>query len=162
MFCIKVSRWGSPFRDSTAIHRRLGTDFPLQLRVPASSSSMSSLDICHTSVQYTAPAYRGPVESVLDIASRFPDAAFLVPQKVYRPSTQSDRPRSVDKFEPEPPIMFLTQHPDGCGINCRDAMNSRSSRLHGRDDSMFQNRGPSVSIRINVCALLFIPSEYRY
>ncbi|EKM50443.1 uncharacterized protein PHACADRAFT_263741 [Phanerochaete carnosa HHB-10118-sp] len=124
------------------------TKSPL-LRVPAPSPSMSPMVVHHTPGSYTVPIHRGAVESVLEIASKWPDAAFLVPQRTYRPNTQSDRRRYVEEVDLEMPIMFFTQHPDGCGINCKDAINSRFSRLHGRDDSMFQNRGPSVSIRIN-------------
>lgn len=126
------------------------------------SPSMSPMAIHHTPAQYTVPVNRGAVESVLDIASRFPDATFLVPQRLYRPNTQSDRRRYVEEVDLEPPILFFMQHPEGCGISCKDAVNSRFSRLLGRDDSMFQNRGPSVSIRINVRALLFTRSQHRY
>lgn len=93
------------------------------------------------------------IPNVLDIASRFQDAEFLIPQKIYRPNTQSDRRRYVEEVALEPPIMFYLQHPEGCGISCKEAMNSRFSRLVDRDDAMFINRGPSVSIRINVCDL---------
>lgn len=130
------------------------TKSPL-LRVPASSPSMSPMIVHHTPGPYTVPVHRVPVESVLEMASKWPDAAFLMPQRTYRPNTQSDRRRYVDEVDLELPIMFYMQHPDGCGINCKDAVNSRFSHLHGRDDAMFQNRGPSVSIRINVRALLF-------
>ena len=89
-------------------------------------------------------------QGVLDLAARYPDADLLIQQKVYRPNTQSDRRRYVEEVELEAPIMFFLQHPDGCGINCREAMSSKFSRLVDRDDAMFINRGPSVSIRINV------------
>lgn len=93
------------------------------------------------------------IYTVLELASRFPDAHLIVPQKTYRPNTQSDRRRYVEEIVLEQPIMFYAQHPEGCGINCKDAMNSKFSRLIDRDDSMFINRGPSVSIRINVRGL---------
>jgi hypothetical protein len=93
---------------------------------------------------------RMPGPNVIQLAGRYPGAELLVPQKIYRPNTQSDVRRYVQEVELEEPIMFFMQHPDGCGINCRDAINSKFSRLVDRDDLMFHGRGPSVSIRINV------------
>lgn len=93
---------------------------------------------------------QAPLTTVLEVAARFPGYDNIVPQKVYRPNTQSDRRRYVEEVHLEAPIMFLMQQPDGLGISCKDAMTSRFSRLVGRDDAMFENRGPSVSIRLNV------------
>ncbi|KAI0736445.1 hypothetical protein C8Q72DRAFT_872257 [Fomitopsis betulina] len=64
----------------------------------------------------------------------------LVPQKTYRPNTQSERRRYVDEVQLEPPIMFYMQNPSRWGISLQDA-------LHG-DDLMFEQRAPSVSIRL--------------
>ncbi len=90
-------------------------------------------------------------ESLLGIISRFPDAGHIIPQKRYRPNTQSDRRRYVDEIILEPPIVFYAAHGDTtCGIRCSDALSSRFSALHGRDDPMFVQHGPSVSIRIMV------------
>ena len=72
----------------------------------------------------------------------------MLPQRTYRPHTQSDRRRYVEEVILEQPIMFYMQNPQGCGISCRDALNSKFMRLVGRDDQMFNNRGPSVSIRL--------------
>ncbi|KAI0077715.1 hypothetical protein K474DRAFT_1595420 [Panus rudis PR-1116 ss-1] len=89
-------------------------------------------------------------ETVYDIARQFPNANSLIPQRTYRPNTQSDRRRYVEEVALEPPIMFFVSSPENyCGIPCRDALNNRFIRLSGRDDPMFINRGPSVSIRIN-------------
>ncbi|PCH44367.1 hypothetical protein WOLCODRAFT_138962 [Wolfiporia cocos MD-104 SS10] len=77
-----------------------------------------------------------------------PHDGTLVPQRTYRPHTQSDRRRYVDEVELEAPIMFYMQDPEGCGIALRDALNSKFMRLVGRDDLMFGSRGPSVSIRL--------------
>jgi hypothetical protein len=96
------------------------------------------------------PMVRTPENTVLDLASQFPGADLLIPQTIYRPSTQSDIRRYVHEVTLDDPIMFYMQDPEGCGINCRDAVNSKFSRLVGRDELMFQNRGPSVSVRINV------------
>ncbi|OCH87372.1 hypothetical protein OBBRIDRAFT_736260 [Obba rivulosa] len=88
--------------------------------------------------------------TVAEIAAAYatPYDGIFVPQKTYKPHTQSDRRRYVEDVELEAPIIFYTQGPSGCGIPLRDALNSRFMRLMGRDDLMFQNRGPSVSIRL--------------
>lgn len=69
---------------------------------------------------------------------------------MYKPHTQSDRRRYVEEVELEPPIMFYLQGPGECGIPLRDALTGKYIRLVGRDDPMFRERGPSVSIRLKV------------
>lgn len=69
---------------------------------------------------------------------------------MYKPHTQSDRRRYVEEVELEPPIMFFLQGPAECGIPLRDALTGKYIRLVGRDDAMFRERGPSVSIRLKV------------
>lgn len=69
---------------------------------------------------------------------------------MYKPHTQSDRRRYVEEVELEPPIMFFLQGPGECGIPLRDALTGKYIRLVGRDDPMFRERGPSVSIRLKV------------
>ncbi|KAN0129303.1 hypothetical protein V8E53_012884 [Lactarius tabidus] len=73
----------------------------------------------------------------------------MVPQKRYRPHTSSDRCRNADKVHLEQPIHFYMQKPDEEGISLKDAMHGRFARLVSRDEPMFQERGPSISIRIN-------------
>lgn len=46
--------------------------------------------------------------------------------------------------------MFYLQGPAECGIPLRDALTGKYIRLVGRDDAMFRERGPSVSIRLKV------------
>lgn len=69
---------------------------------------------------------------------------------MYKPHTQSDRRRYVEEVELETPIMFYLQGPGECGIPLRDALTGKYIRLVGRDDPMFRERGPSVSIRLKV------------
>jgi len=90
------------------------------------------------------------LQTVVQLAAAWssPNDWPLLPQKSYRPHTQSDRRRYVEEVELEAPIMFHVQNPQGCGISLRDALNSKFMRLIGRDDLMFVNRGPSVSIRL--------------
>ncbi|KAH9940945.1 uncharacterized protein BXZ73DRAFT_42374, partial [Epithele typhae] len=89
--------------------------------------------------------------SVIALASALghPRGGLFVPQKTYKPHTLSDRRRYVEEVNLEAPIMFLTHGPHGCGIALEDAIKQRYSRLEGRDDPMFEGRGPSVSIRLN-------------
>ncbi|KAI0644171.1 hypothetical protein C8Q79DRAFT_131748 [Trametes meyenii] len=90
-------------------------------------------------------------QRVLVFAQHYPHpfGGELVPQTDYRPHTQSDRRRYVEQVQLEPPILFFTQHPTGLGIPLKDAISSRFMQLVDRDDSMFEGRGPSVSIRLN-------------
>jgi len=74
----------------------------------------------------------------------------MVPQKRYKPHTSSDRRRYVDEVVLEGSIHFYMQKPDEAGIPLKDAMHGRFARLVQRDEPMFQERGPSISIRINV------------
>ena len=73
-----------------------------------------------------------------------------MPQKRYKPHTSSDRRRYVDEVNLEQSIHFYMHKPDEEGIPLRDAMHGRFARLMGRDEPMFQERGPSISVRINV------------
>ena len=74
----------------------------------------------------------------------------MVPQKRYKPHISSDRRRYVDEVNLEQPITFFMQKPDEAGISLKDAMHGRFARLVARDEPMFQERGPSVVVRINV------------
>jgi hypothetical protein len=73
----------------------------------------------------------------------------MIPQKRYKPHTSSDRRRYVDEVNLEPSIHFYMQKPDEEGIALKDAMHGRFARLVQRDEAMFQERGPSISVRIN-------------
>jgi hypothetical protein len=73
-----------------------------------------------------------------------------VPQKRYKPNTSSDRRRYVDEVQLEPCINFYMSNPDELGIPLRDALRGRFARLVGRDEPMFKDSGPSISLRINV------------
>lgn len=73
----------------------------------------------------------------------------MVPQKRYKPHTSSDRRRYVEEVQLEEPIPFFMLKPEEEGIPLVDAMHNRFARLVGRDDQMFADRGPSISVRIN-------------
>jgi hypothetical protein len=74
----------------------------------------------------------------------------MVPQKRYKPHTSSDRRRYVEEVDLDPSIHFYMQKPDESGVPLRDALHGRFARLVGRDEPMFKERGPSISVRINV------------
>jgi hypothetical protein len=73
----------------------------------------------------------------------------LVPQKRYRPHTTSDRRRYVEEVELEPPIEFTTLRPEMDAFSLADAIAGKFATLAHRDDPMFNERGPSISVRIN-------------
>jgi len=100
----------------------------------------------------TSPTSTNNVQlTVWDLARTYPNTRGIpVPQKMYKPHTQSDRRRYVEEVELEQPIMFYLQGPGECGIPLRDALTGKYIRLVGRDDPMFRERGPSVSIRLRV------------
>ncbi|KAF7308695.1 hypothetical protein HMN09_00719000 [Mycena chlorophos] len=72
----------------------------------------------------------------------------FVPQLMYKPHTNSDRRRYVEEVDLEAPIHFWVESPSECGIPLADALHSRVKRLLKRDETVFQGRGPSVSIRL--------------
>ncbi|PSS31026.1 hypothetical protein PHLCEN_2v2439 [Hermanssonia centrifuga] len=86
--------------------------------------------------------------TVYELAGQWPNLNKMIPQKPYRPHTQSDRRRYVEEVELEGPIMFYMANPAACGIPLKDAVNCKFARLDGRDDQMFVQCGPSISIRL--------------
>ncbi|KIY69196.1 hypothetical protein CYLTODRAFT_420910 [Cylindrobasidium torrendii FP15055 ss-10] len=72
----------------------------------------------------------------------------FVPQTMYKPHTSSDRRRYVEEVSMDDPIFFWVDQPSECGILLSDAMHTRVKRLVNRDETVFEGRGPSVSIRI--------------
>ncbi|KAJ7050516.1 hypothetical protein C8F01DRAFT_684005 [Mycena amicta] len=72
----------------------------------------------------------------------------FVPQLMYKPHTNSDRRRYVEEVDLEAPIHFWVETPSECGIPLLDALHSRVRRLLKRDETVFEGRGPSVSIRL--------------
>lgn len=71
---------------------------------------------------------------------------------MYKPHTNSDRRRYVEEVDLEAPIHFWVENPSECGIPLSDALHSRVKRLLKRDETVFEGRGPSVSIRLEVFA----------
>jgi hypothetical protein len=73
------------------------------------------------------------------------DGGHILQQRAYRP------PKSLEEFVPETIITFSTT--DGGGISITDALAGNFEKLERRDDWMFEDRGTSVSIRLEVCRL---------
>ncbi|EMD38916.1 hypothetical protein CERSUDRAFT_112624 [Gelatoporia subvermispora B] len=133
----------------TPIASPMNSNTPFLNASPVSPSHAMMFD-GQQSVSYDPRSDCGLRKTVAELAQAhaLPQDGIFVPQKTYKPHTQSDRRRYVEEVDLEEPIMFFTQQPAGCGIPLRDALNSKFIRLVGRDDLMFQNRGPSVSIRL--------------
>jgi hypothetical protein len=84
-------------------------------------------------------------------ASGLPSASTVgpfIPQQMYKPHTNSDRRRYVEEIDLDAPIYFWMDNPGECGISLSDALHSRVRRLVNRDQTVFEGRGPSVSIRL--------------
>lgn len=132
---------GTPSTYNTPIH-------PLRTISPFTSSPTSPL-LQLNDLQASPTSTNNGQATVWDLARAYPNTRGIpVPQKTYKPHTQSDRRRYVEEVELEPPIMFFLQGPAECGIPLRDALTGKYIRLAGRDDPMFRERGPSVSIRL--------------
>lgn len=75
---------------------------------------------------------------------------------MYKPHTTSDRKRYVEDILLEAPIYFIVEHSDQYGISLQDALHSRVKNLVNREQVVFEGRGPSVSIRLEVSHWHFI------
>lgn len=78
----------------------------------------------------------------------------FIPQQMYKPHTTSDRKRYVEEVLLEAPLFFYSGGSTRCGILLKDALHSRTRKLQNRDKAVFEGRGPSVSIRLEVRASL--------
>lgn len=74
---------------------------------------------------------------------------------MYKPHTIADRKRYIEAIDLEEPIHFELRHPRDEGISMSDALSGKCKRLESREDSMFEGRGPSVSIRVEVSRCFF-------
>lgn len=77
----------------------------------------------------------------------------FIPQQMYRPHTNSDRRRYVEEVDLEAPLHFWMENPTECGIPLIDALHSRVKHLRGREELVFEGRGPSISVRLQVNSL---------
>ncbi|KAI0329924.1 hypothetical protein GY45DRAFT_1251899, partial [Cubamyces sp. BRFM 1775] len=94
---------------------------------------------------------------VLDIATQHlhPRGGEVIPQLDYTDTTDSGGQPSVEEVELQPPVLFWSQATDkpggpvALGIPLGDLNNSDFMRLQGRDDVVFENQSPSLSLLIN-------------
>jgi hypothetical protein len=79
---------------------------------------------------------------------------------MYRPHTTSDRRRYVEDVPLDAPIYFAVQENQDFGISLLDALHSRVRNLQNRDDPMLEGRGPSISIRLEVCLKCIVAAAF--
>ncbi|KAG8220889.1 hypothetical protein J3R82DRAFT_2388 [Butyriboletus roseoflavus] len=72
----------------------------------------------------------------------------FVPQTVYQPYTEADRKRYIRDVELKETIFFHTDDSSELGVSLDDALKQKLGHLNGKDHRMFNDCGPSVSIRI--------------
>ena len=84
----------------------------------------------------------------------------FIPQPMYKPHTTSDRKRYVEEVLLEGPLFFYSDDPARCGILLKDALHSRTRKLRNREKAVFEGRGPSVSIRLEVRVCFFRSCGY--
>ncbi|KAH7929118.1 hypothetical protein BV22DRAFT_1102685 [Leucogyrophana mollusca] len=103
----------------------------------------------------TPSVSREPSTEHVEIWKRTRDDAIIttgtgifIPQTIYQPHTLADRERYIKKASLSHPIIFFADDPHEWGIPLEDALRARMKRLMGKDDHMFEDCGPSVSIRI--------------
>ncbi|KAG2366918.1 hypothetical protein BDR07DRAFT_1479693 [Suillus spraguei] len=87
-------------------------------------------------------------KAIRDQATIATGTTTYIPQSIYQPYTEADRIRYIEKADLKEPIIFKTAHPDQWGVALEDAMRAKMKNLIDKDDNMFENCGPSVSIRL--------------
>ncbi|VDC03197.1 unnamed protein product [Peniophora sp. CBMAI 1063] len=71
----------------------------------------------------------------------------VIPQRRYQPLTASDRRRYVEEVDLQTSILFNSL--DSEGFPLKDALNHRYGALEAREEPMFVQHGPSISLRLN-------------
>lgn len=74
----------------------------------------------------------------------------FVPQRLYRPFTETDKERYLERVSLSAPIIFVTKGLLEWGISLQDVRNGKTHGLVNKNDPVLQHCGPSVTIRINV------------
>lgn len=96
-----------------------------------------------------APSYP---QTVLEIASRFPEAEYIIPvESLGESSHASGSPSQTTGSARRTPIVFLG--PDGqfCGVPCNDIMALNDSGMYNGHEQMSVFSTASIRIRIKVC-----------
>ncbi|KAL0567323.1 hypothetical protein V5O48_014672 [Marasmius crinis-equi] len=79
--------------------------------------------------------------------------SFLIPQAIYRPLNRRinvvQSSAHVNGLGLDSPIYFWVENPAECGLSLIDALHGRLERFPGREDTVFEARGPTtISIRL--------------
>ncbi|THH05254.1 hypothetical protein EW145_g4930 [Phellinidium pouzarii] len=134
---------------SAPIFRPMGGEQHTRSRLPSTSSVVTAYHSAYDEQDpHNGPSSEDPASVPFLPYSTFPQPGPVVPQKIYKPQTASDQRRYVEEVRFDPPIYFHSQNPMQNGISLTDALASRFNRLLGRDDPLFQTRGPSISVRL--------------
>ncbi|KAF8420345.1 hypothetical protein L210DRAFT_3425104 [Boletus edulis BED1] len=72
-----------------------------------------------------------------------------VPQRLYRPPTEADKERYLERISLSAPIVFVTKEPLEWGISLEDVRNGKTLHLVDKDAPVLGDCGPSIYIRIN-------------
>ncbi|KAH0836606.1 hypothetical protein J3R83DRAFT_8306 [Lanmaoa asiatica] len=105
---------------------------------PSQAGNQSSSQECYTQWK------KIPVDAIVVTGSnRF------VPQTLYKPFTEADKERYLERVSLSPPIIFVTKAPNEWGVSLEDVRNGKTNHLVDKNAPVLQNCGPSVSIRIN-------------
>lgn len=75
----------------------------------------------------------------------------FVPQRLYKPFTEADKERYLERVSLSAPIIFVAKETAlEWGISLEDVRNGKTQHLVDKDIPVLQDCGPSVAIRINV------------
>lgn len=81
-----------------------------------------------------------------------------MPQRLYRPFTEADKERYLERVSLSAPIIFMTKEQSEWGISLEDIRNGKTWHLVDKEERVLQDCGPSISVRINVSEK---PVKYR-
>ncbi|KZT27837.1 hypothetical protein NEOLEDRAFT_1130325 [Neolentinus lepideus HHB14362 ss-1] len=73
----------------------------------------------------------------------------IIPQRMYKPQAANDKKRYIDEIRFDAPIIFRMSGASEDGITVHEALHGHLGNLQNKDDEVFINCGPSVSIRLN-------------
>ncbi|KAN0088539.1 hypothetical protein V8E55_005596 [Tylopilus felleus] len=74
----------------------------------------------------------------------------FVPQRLYKPFTEADKERYLERVSLSAPIIFVAKETAlEWGISLEDVRNGKTQHLVDKDIPVLQDCGPSVAIRIN-------------
>jgi len=142
----------SPSTPGSTSHNILPSGSPNMLHLDPQIGSMNTNDAdvsSHTQPDHKRYTHRQQQQMFRDVYNLpMADAGPFLPQLMYKPHTTSDRKRYVEEVMLEPPLHFVTEHPQQFGILLKDVLHSRTKRLVNREQVVFEGRGPSVSIRL--------------